>query len=303
VYTPVIGFRDTLAKSKPTVSVIIPAYNGSGTLRLALQTVLWQDFTDFEVWVIGDGCVDDSENVVASFRDDRVHWMNLPSNSGGPSLPREKGLRHANGQYIAYIGQDDLWFPWHLSELVCCIETSNSNFAYSLGAIMGPGGIIGTFSLSHELWSPSEFISPINWLHTKNLFDVIGSWATFGKYGDDREFLRRLFDANVSLEFRRQLTVLKFPAAMWHMYSIKKDFPQTRYVKAIYEDATKLRNELLLEFAAFASIRHEPSSPLYTRVFSYSIDRLIRTYGLHRWPVNLLLYRRYRQLAGLNGSS
>jgi len=285
-------------KSEVTVSVIIPAYNSSGTLRLALQTVLWQDFTDFEVWVVGDGCVDDSESVVASFRDDRVHWMNLPSNSGGPSVPRDEGLRRAKGEYVAYVGQDDLWFPWHLRELVNFIETSRGEFVYSLGAMIGPEGAIGMLSLPTRPWS-DEPMSPINWLHRKDLIEDIGSWATFVKYGDDQEFLRRLLDANVSLGFRRQLTVLKFPAMMWHMYSIKKDFPQRRYVEAIQEDATKLRNELLLEFAAFHSIRHEPSDSLYRRWINRSVHRLFRMYGFHRWPVNQIMYRIYRKHAGL----
>ena len=57
-----------------TVSVVIPTYNSSGTLSLALQTVVWQDFADFEVWIIGDGCTDDTEEVVASFSDDRLHY-------------------------------------------------------------------------------------------------------------------------------------------------------------------------------------------------------------------------------------
>ena len=57
-------------------------------MRFALQTVLLQDFKDFEVWVIGDGCTDDSEDVVASFEDERINWSNLRFNSGHPSIPR-----------------------------------------------------------------------------------------------------------------------------------------------------------------------------------------------------------------------
>jgi len=279
---------------------VIPTYNSSPTLRLALQSVLLQDFRDFEVWVIGDGCTDDSGEVVTSYDDDRIHWLNLPTNSGGPSLPRREGITRAVGRYVAYIGHDDLWFPWHLTGLVDCIETTGSEFVYSLGAMVTPEGVTQTFSLPHEAWCASEIVSPINWLHRKDLLGRAASWSVNVKYGDDREFLRRLLKANVRLGFRKQLTVLKFPAQDWRIYSTKTNFPQERYIQALSENAVQLRNELLLEFAASASsVRSRASSP-YKRLINRGAYDLLRVYGFHRWPVNDLLYRRYRKRAGLN---
>ncbi len=296
-----------MSKRGTTVSVIIPTYNSSETLRLALQTVVWQDFTDFEVWVVGDGCTDNSKDVITSFADDRLHWVNLSSNSGGPSLPRNEGLRRAKGRFIAYLGHDDLWFPWHLSELVDCIETSNSDFVYSLGVLLAPDGMIVTFSLPHRLWSPSGGISPSNWLHRKCLIEVVGSWSHARPLGDDREFLQRVLAANVKLEFRRQLSVLKFPSDEWHMYSLRTDFPQTRYVKAMRRDAARLRDELLLELATLISRgRFLPQrdlckqrSLLY-RCLRGPVVRAMYFYGPHRWPVNRLLYQRWRRRRGLS---
>jgi glycosyltransferase involved in cell wall biosynthesis len=291
-----------MSKREPAVTVIIPTYNSSGTLRLTLQTVLWQDLADFEVWVVGDGCTDDSENVIASFADDRLHWVNLPSNSGGPSLPRNEGLRHAKGRYIAYLGHDDLWFPWHLSELVDCIETSNADFVYSLGAALGPDGLIGSFAIPRRPKSPNENISPSNWLHRKCLTDAIGSWPPDAKLSDDLEFLQRVLAAKVKLAFRRQLSVLKFPASEWRMYSLKNDFPQTRYVKAMHRDPAALRDELLLELATLMSRRgfvlYEHRGQLYKSLLDLAA-RATYIYGCNRWPVNRLLYGRWRRKAGL----
>ena len=58
----------------PRVNVIIATYNYSAALRCAIQSVLAQRFTDFELLVIGDGCTDDSAEVAASFKDPRVRW-------------------------------------------------------------------------------------------------------------------------------------------------------------------------------------------------------------------------------------
>ena len=163
-----------MTEESPTVTVIIPTYNSSGTLQLSLETVLWQDFTDFEVWVVGDGCTDDSKTIVSSFGDTRVHWVNLSVNSGTPSMPRNEALRRARGRLVAYLGHDDLWFPWHLSELVDCIEKSNCDLAFSLGVMLGPEGAVGTFTLPKTAWDRKAAISPSNWLHRKNLI-VAGS--------------------------------------------------------------------------------------------------------------------------------
>ena len=77
------GHGDQPAES-PLVSVIIPTWNRAPMLRLAIATVLAQDLAggDFEVLVIGDACTDESEEVVASFADPRLHWHNLDAELG-----------------------------------------------------------------------------------------------------------------------------------------------------------------------------------------------------------------------------
>jgi glycosyltransferase involved in cell wall biosynthesis len=292
-----MGLHQGMAERDPTVSVIVPTYNSSRTLRLTLQTVLNQDFVDFEVWVVGDGCTDDSENVVASFADGRLHWVNLPSNSGGPSLPRNEGLRRAKGRFVAYLGHDDLWFPWHLSELVDGIEAGNSDFVYSLGAVVTPDGVIGTFSLPHRAWSRGEGISPSNWLHRKSLTEIVGSWTTDKIFYHDQEFLQQVVRANVKLGFRRQLSVLIFPSDMWHSYSTNTDPPQTKYVEKMCQDATGFRDELLLELATLASsgALHELRIPLHRRLMIGALH----FYGMQRWPARELLHWKWRRNAGL----
>jgi glycosyltransferase involved in cell wall biosynthesis len=295
-----------MAENGPAVTVIIPTYNSSGPLRLALQSVLGQEFTDFEVWVVGDGCTDDSESVVASFADSRLHWFNLPSNSGGPSLPRNEGLSHARGRFIAYLGHDDLWFPWHLSELVSCINPSDNDFVYSIGLTLGPNGVIGTFTLPNQPSSPSANLSPSNWLHRKSLIEIVGSWADEKGVGDDREFLQRILSANTQMGFRKQLSVLKFPSVDWHMYSLKTDFPQTRYSDGIRQDAQGLRDELLLELAnvisSKGSFAFDHRSQFYRGIRAL-VGRSMYLYGVNRWPMNRIFNRRWRHEAGLKGTA
>jgi glycosyltransferase involved in cell wall biosynthesis len=106
----------------PRVTVIIPTYNWSTVLSYAIRSVLRQTFTDFELLVIGDGCTDDSEQVVSAIDDPRVQWINLPVNSRHQSTPNNEGLKRASGEYIAYLGHDDLWLPHHLGVTVAALD-------------------------------------------------------------------------------------------------------------------------------------------------------------------------------------
>jgi len=293
-----------MTEQPPTVTVVIPTYNSSGTLQLSLETVLWQDFTDFEVWVVGDGCTDDSKTIVSSFGDTRVHWVNLSVNSGTPSMPRNEALRRARGRLVAYLGHDDLWFPWHLSELVDCIEKSNCDLAFSLGVMLGPEGAVGTFTLPKTAWNRKAAISPSNWLHRKNLIEVVGPWSSTIRIGDDRDFLRRVLAAKARLGFRRQISVLKFPSMLWRMYSLTSNFPQSPYVETMRHNASELRLELLLDLARAMS-QWGPVLPAGTVRLPGPLRALIRwsfdLYGHQRWPLNNFLYWYWRRGSGLTG--
>lgn len=286
----------------PAVTVIIPTYNSSGTLKLSLKTVLRQDFADFEVWVIGDGCTDDTAAVVRSFGDERVYWVNLPVNSGAPAAPRNEGLRRARGKWIAYLGHDDLWFPWHLSGLIERIEKEKGDFAYSLGALIGPEGVVGVFSLPESTWNKKSSISPSNWMHRKPLTENTGLWSTKVRIGDDRDFLERAYAAKARFCFCRQLSVLKYPSLLWRMYSLTSGFPQAKHVEALRRNPEALRLEILQEAAegmARWGYQFRLHSSPYPRPFRWLVTLCMDIYGRHRWPLNLLLYRRWRREAGL----
>src|ERR1019366_8758170 len=96
--------------------------NWSSVLPYSIGSVLRQRFTDFELLVIGDGCTDDSQQVVTAIADPRRRWINLPVNHGHQSAANKEGLRQARGSIIASLGHDDLWLPHHLEVMVSAID-------------------------------------------------------------------------------------------------------------------------------------------------------------------------------------
>ncbi len=96
----------------PTVSVIIPSYNRAGMLKEAIESVLHQDFDDFELIVVDDGSTDDTPELLESYPSVR---MVRQEQTRGVSGARNAGLEQSSGRFIAFLDSDDLWLPQKLS--------------------------------------------------------------------------------------------------------------------------------------------------------------------------------------------
>jgi glycosyltransferase involved in cell wall biosynthesis len=219
-----------MSEKSPLVSVILPTHNCAGILPYAIQSALYQTFTDFELWVVGDGCTDNSEEVVKNFDDPRINWLDLPKAPGIGYANRNVALRKSAGQYIAYLAHDDIWLPDHLELLFNRIVKEKKDFVYSQTANVSPYGII---SISHfNLGNPeclkdflafraSPRLSSI--MHHKSCLDKYGYWSESIKFGADVELWVRFYKAGKHMNFIIDpvpTSVLIF-RAIWHGRSKK----------------------------------------------------------------------------------
>ena len=94
--------------AEPTVSVIIPCYNGAAFLPETLQSVLDQTHPPLEVLVIDDGSTDRSVEIAASFG---PPVRSISQKNQGESVARNRGLTEARGEWVAFLDADDLWQP------------------------------------------------------------------------------------------------------------------------------------------------------------------------------------------------
>ncbi len=95
---------------RPAVSVVIPTYNRAPLLRRALDSVFGQTFRDFEVLVVDDGSTDDTAATVAGCGDVRVRYLRQAQNAG-VAAARNRGLREARAELVAFLDSDDEWLP------------------------------------------------------------------------------------------------------------------------------------------------------------------------------------------------
>jgi glycosyltransferase involved in cell wall biosynthesis len=91
----------------PAVSVILPAYNCEKFIGKAIQSVLQQTFTDFDLIIINDGSTDNTETIIHEFDDQRIIYLKN-SNNQGLIYTLNKAITHANGKYIARMDADDI---------------------------------------------------------------------------------------------------------------------------------------------------------------------------------------------------
>lgn len=291
------------AVQDPIVTVIIATYNRSATLKLAIESVLDQDLGEFEVRVVGDACSDDSEAVVLSFQDERLHWHNLPRHFGSQAPCNNEGLRHARGKYIAYLGHDDLWLPWHLSGLVRLCDETGAGFAHSLCAMIGPDPAL------RECVGPpragltyrESVVPPSCWLHRRDAVATCGGWANpdLLTLGVDFEFQRRIAATGVIMRFFPRLTVLKFPAAWFPgAYATRDNSIQVHYRRRLQEDPSAVEREMLLEQAiAYSRDRWGGDPPLRTALSSVArvALRRLRDLGMEIWPLSTYLRWRWQR--------
>lgn len=122
--------KDGKTKSDPLVSVLIPTFNRPRCLSEALVSVLHQSYRNLQIIVINDGGQDVSE-IVNSASDSRLVFINRKENRG-KAFSLNEALIRAEGKYIAYLDDDDLYYPHHIETLVNALENqTDCQVAYS----------------------------------------------------------------------------------------------------------------------------------------------------------------------------
>jgi len=236
----------------PLVTVIIPTYNWSEVLPYSIGSILRQTFQDFEVLVVGDGCTDDSEQVVKAQNDDRVRWINLPSNTGHQSDPNNEGLRQARGSLIAYLGHDDLWFPYHLSSLSAALN-SGSDLAFAITEVIGPEEKFKVAVPSTLRYSRGTWIPPTGVGHRRSVVGALGGWRHYRELDVDPEvdLWQRVYDAGYKIGFVPRLTAIKFSASERPgIYRQRSHHEQERWFHRINSEPDLEATELALLLAS-----------------------------------------------------
>jgi len=106
----------------PFFSIVIPTYNRAHLIVPTIQSVLAQDFPDFEILIIDDGSTDDTEEVIETVFEHHEKIYYIRKKNEERSIARNTGFRLAKGEYVVFFDSDDLLLPHYLTTLYEAIE-------------------------------------------------------------------------------------------------------------------------------------------------------------------------------------
>jgi glycosyltransferase involved in cell wall biosynthesis len=108
----------------PKVSIIVPTYNRAHMVTETIDSILAQTFKDFELIVVDNESADNTEEVIKSYPDQRIRYFKH-QNNGVVAVNRNYGIGKAQGQYIAFCDDDDLWLPEKLERQVELLDSND----------------------------------------------------------------------------------------------------------------------------------------------------------------------------------
>ena len=187
--------------NQPLVSIVLPAFNRAGYLRSAIESVLAQSLTSWEMIVADDGSGPEAAEFLRGLGDPRIRVLWL-AHSGNPSVARNAALRDARGTYVAFLDSDDLWAPNKLEAQTaaqrargqCHWSFTNVEWIDAAGGLMPPRE---TF-VPHEgriveaLLTIDAYIALPTVLVERRLLDEAGLFDEELRFGEDYDLWLRL---------------------------------------------------------------------------------------------------------------
>ncbi|MBZ2166167.1 glycosyltransferase family 2 protein [Methanobacterium spitsbergense] len=115
----------TNKKDELFVSIIIPTYNRANLITRAINSILDQSYTNYEIIVVDDGSTDNTKEVIQRFNEDKINYYVHKKNRGAAAA-RNTGIKYSKGDFIAFQDSDDKWLPEKLEkEMDVFLEASD----------------------------------------------------------------------------------------------------------------------------------------------------------------------------------
>ncbi len=188
----------TEPKQNPLVSVIIPVFNGARYIGEAIHSVLAQTHSAIELIVIDDGSTDGTPGIAQSFGD-RVSYQAQPNCGSGAA--RNRGVKLAQGEFLAFLDADDLWLPDKLERQLAVFASQPEIEAVS--------GMVEQFvspELCHQLPQSPELKTPMPGAIPSAIairraaLARVGEFATQWKVGEFADWYARALETGLRIE-------------------------------------------------------------------------------------------------------
>lgn len=208
------------------ISVIIPLYNKEHYVAKTISSVLAQTYQNFELIIVNDGSTDHSAEIVSSFSDSRIRYVEQAN--GGVSSARNHGLRLAKGDFIAFLDADDTWYPDFMEQMLklyhdypdysffCCAQQNR------LIPTLPPGiSIVEDHCKFFYIYCTGSV------LIKKHVFDELGGFREGVQHGEDLDMWLRIGCKYKTVYINKEL--ISYPhfteGNLSRMFNASKTFP------------------------------------------------------------------------------
>ncbi len=185
------------------VSAIIPVYNGEAFLEDAVESIREQDYEPLEIIIVDDGSTDNTKEVAAGFGKE-VRYVYHP-NMGLPAT-RNRGLKMARGNVIAFLDVDDLWGKDKLKiQIPLLKESPFTEIVLGHTQILMLKGISDGKHIFDEWADPVLAMSVWSALFRRSVFDKVGLFDETQRYCDDWDWFMRARELGVEMLIHKEV--------------------------------------------------------------------------------------------------
>jgi glycosyltransferase involved in cell wall biosynthesis len=254
-------------KQKPKISVIIPTYNREKVLPRAVKSVLNQTFKDFEILVVDDGSIDNTQEVVEDLqkKDRRIRYFRYTPNQGG-NVARNLGIKKAYGRYITFLDSDDEYYKNNLERRYKVSQNLSSSYQVifnqcvkktSLGNKVLPkrGFVEGESAIRYLFLKRNE-------IQTNLLFIDKNIIEKYNLFFDEELKRHQDWDIAIRLKEKTNFYFLREVLSVWHdetqedRVSKQKDYSASFYLIKKHKDKFEQEKDVLSKFYCRIGVWH-----------------------------------------------
>ena len=264
----------------PIISVIMSTYCRARIISRAIDSILNQTFKFFELIIIDDGSGDGTKEIIEeyAFKDDRIRWVRFDKNSGIPAIRYNQGMSLAKGDYIAFMFDDDEWFPDALENLYNFYQKN-----LSCGMIYGLADYIDVKKNNYigkgfgAEWDYNRLVNQGNFLCNNTVLVKKEVINDVGGYDED-PIIRRLCDWDLWVRIGEKYYVKRMPIVVGK-------------VNAFYDDSVGIK--INLNFSSIKKHQADKNRPIPLKKYWSNKKQIVffsqgHDAALQRWRIDYL---------------
>jgi hypothetical protein len=193
------------AVRRPLVSVVVPTHNGAKFLPEAVESILAQDYPELQIIIVDDGSTDDTDEVVARLPVE-VRYLKHDRKKG-PSEARNRGIRDALGEYVAFLDVDDLWPERNLHRLMDhLLAQPDVDVVHGYGHLMELDPKSGRYELRGNPRESFPFYIGAG-LYRRRVFESVGLFDSQLEFAEDTDWYNRAYELGRAIERLDEVTL------------------------------------------------------------------------------------------------